>query len=94
VDGFQKPYEKMVAALKKPNRRILCLSSWGGNEINGLIAKAAKNQGVTYIDIGRLNANAANRASAEGNFTNSGVLWHPGNAGMQAIADEIWKVLE
>ena len=96
AEGLQKPYEAMLAALKinNANARLYCLSTWGGGEINNYIARAAKNQDATFIDISTIFSDSKKRASSEGHFTNDGVNWHPGDHGMKAIADAIWKVIK
>ncbi len=95
VEELQKPYEKILAALKeKSNPAIFCLSTWGNPQFDPLIREAAKNQGAVYVDISSLSGNSANRAAAEKRFTNGGVNWHPGDQGMQAIAEILWARLK
>jgi alpha-L-arabinofuranosidase len=89
------PYEKMLAGLKKGHTsRVYCLSTWGKPQLNTWIKKAAENQGAGYVDISHLFANPANRAVSEGHFKHDGVNWHPGDRGMQAIADILWKAIK
>jgi len=95
-EELQKPYEKILADLKKPGHDplILCLSNWGRIDDNRFIQAAAENQGATYIDIRHLFDDPANRAGAEGHFQHDGVNWHPGDRGMTAIAETIWTALK
>jgi hypothetical protein len=94
AEELQKPYEEMLAGLKKGHTpRIYCLSAWGNPALTPWIKKAAENQGATFVDISRLFGDPANRAAAEGHFKHAGVAWHPGDRGMQGIADELWKAV-
>lgn len=94
VDELQKPYEAMLAALKKDHwPRIYCLSAWGNPSLTPFIKAAARNQGAVFVDIHPLFGNPANRAASEGHFKHDGVNWHPGDRGMKAIADTIWQAI-
>lgn len=91
---LQQPYQQMLAALKQGHAcRVYCLSTWGNPALNSWIQAAAQNQGATYVDISSLFYTYANRAESEGHFTNPGVNWHPGDRGMQAIADMVWQAI-
>lgn len=91
---LQKPYEKMIAALKKGHPcRVICVSAWGNPALNPFIKKAAENQGATYVDIAPLFEDVNNRAASEGHFKHDGVNWHPGDRGMKAIAETLWTAI-
>jgi len=91
---LQKPYEQMIAALRKDHPcRVFCLSAWGNTALNPWIQKAAANQGATYVDISHLFGDVKNRAGSEGHFKHDGVNWHPGDRGMAAIARTIYKAI-
>jgi hypothetical protein len=98
VEGFQQPYEKLLAAVQagNPKVRILCVGVWGlwptGDQTkNQLIRAACQKYGATFADLGGAYADPANRASSEHLFTNVGVNWHPSDSGMAAYADAFWK---
>jgi hypothetical protein len=94
LEELQKPYEAMLAGLQKGHwPRVYCLSAWGNPALTPWIKAAAANQNATFIEIGHLFNNPANRAGSEGHFKHGGVNWHPGNRGMHAIADTIWQVI-
>jgi alpha-galactosidase len=46
------------------------------------------------VDISALSKEPANYARSERSFTNDGVARHPGDKGMQAIADAIVEAME
>lgn len=94
-EKLQQPYEAMLKDLKgNRNPIMICVSNWGSGKMSDLIAAAAKNQGAEFVPLGKLAADPLNKAKSEGHFTHGGVNWHPGDRGMQAIADAIWVVLE
>ncbi len=91
---LQKPYEKIIAALAQGHPcRVLCVSAWGNTGLNPFIQKAAEKQGATYVEISDLFQDVNNRAASEGHFKHDGVNWHPGDRGMQKIAEAIWAAM-
>jgi len=100
VEGFQQPYETLLAAIRagNPNVRILCAGVWGvwptGDQTkNTMIRAACQKYGATFADLGAAFVNPANRALAEHLFTNAAVNWHPSDGGMAAYADAFWSAL-
>ena len=96
VEGFQKPYEQILEAIRagNPKAKILCLGVWGppsGNaHKDGMIQDACKKFDATFVSLQAANEDPLNRAEAEKRFTHQGVNWHPGDKGMQAYADALW----
>ena len=95
-EKLQKSYEAMLKDFKaaRNNAILLCTSNWEGSPIANQIKAAAGNQGVPFVDLRPLSADPSNKAKSENNFTNGGVNWHPGDRGMNAIAEAIWAKLE
>jgi lysophospholipase L1-like esterase len=98
AEGFQQPYEKLLAAIRagNPSARILCIGVWGiwptGDQTKNIMVRAAcQKYGATFADLGAAFANPANRAASEHLFTNVAVNWHPSDGGMAAYADAFWK---
>lgn len=93
VDGFQKPYERIIESIRagNPNARVFCFAVFGGSaQKDAMIQDACKRFNATFVSLKELNANPLNRAGSENRFTNKGVNWHPGDRGMQAYADALW----
>ena len=85
---------KLIRALQQANKNavIIITSLWSSDPVrNGLIQDVVKETGVIFADLRPLAKDPKNSAKAEGNFTHSGVNWHPGNRGMNEIAHTIWK---
>jgi hypothetical protein len=99
AEGFQQPYEKLLAAIQagNPSCHILCAGVWGtwpnaGDHTKDTFIRAAcQKYGATFVDLGGAFADPANRAAAEHLFTNVAVNWHPSDGGMAAYADAFWK---
>jgi lysophospholipase L1-like esterase len=98
VEGFQKPYEALIAAIRAGNPRavILCAGVWGiwptGDQTkNTLIRAACKKYEAAFADLGAAYADPGNHALSENRFTNAAVNWHPGDGGMGAYAEAFWK---
>ena len=98
AEKLQQPYEAMLKDFKgSRDPIIICVSNWGiNNKMLQLIRDAAKNKGAKFVPLDKLSADPQNSAKSEGNFPNAsgGVNWHPGDRGMNAIAEAIWTVLE
>ena len=94
-EKLQVPYAAMIKDFKGTRTPIvICVSNWGGGKIGELIEAAAKIQGAKFVDLEKIAADPLNKAKSEGHFSHGGVNWHPGDHGMQAIADAIWNVLQ
>ncbi|QDU52926.1 SGNH/GDSL hydrolase family protein [Gimesia panareensis] len=83
---------KLVQSESQPT--IIVRSSFWPNPAKDSALKAACQQaGGTFVDISALSKNEANYARSERKFEHAGVAAHPGDRGMQAIADAIVKSL-
>ena len=81
---------KLVQSESQPT--IIVRSSFWSNPAKDTALKAACAQaGGTFVDISKLGKNEANYARAERKFEHAGVAAHPGDQGMQAIANAIVK---
>ncbi|MFH0922240.1 MAG: GDSL-type esterase/lipase family protein [Fibrobacterota bacterium] len=94
-EGFENPYDSLVSALKAaaPDVRIYCASSWKQTGQDAMIRAVCSRRGAVFVDISAAAADPANSALAEGHFTDGGVNWHPGDAGMQCYADSFWAAM-
>lgn len=95
-EGFQRPYEEILQAIKEgnPKVRILCTGVWappnGSPAKDEMIQKACKKFGAVFVDLGEANADASNLVRSEKRFSHDGVNWHPGDQGMEAYAKALW----
>jgi lysophospholipase L1-like esterase len=95
VAGFRSAYGALIAhltAMRVPE--ILCVSTWWHSvEIDRAIVETCLAANARYADISGLYPNSINRALAERSFPDPGVGIHPGDRGMQAIADVLLNAL-
>lgn len=95
--AFQRDYERILQAIRSgnPNCRIFCFGVWtppaGSREKDRRIREACEMYGATFVSLSSANADPRNKALSEGRFTHPGVNWHPGDRGMQAMADALWS---
>ena len=86
--------ERITTLLKdlqfKGNPRIVVRSSFWTNEAKDqILRQVCEEVGGTFVDIGHLGKDESNYARSEREFTHDGVAAHPGDKGMQEIADAI-----
>jgi lysophospholipase L1-like esterase len=100
VTGFQKPYEKLLAAVRagNPGARVLCAGVWGASpsEVtkDTMIRESCVRYAATFADVSAASIDPANRALSEKDrFTSAGINWHPSDAGMAAYANALWAAI-
>ncbi len=67
---------------------------WPDAEKDRLLKKASNDAGGIFVDLGRLGIDPANSARSERQIEHAGVAGHPGDRGMAAIADELWRAMK
>jgi len=96
---FKKSVIGLLSFLKQASHpRILVRSSfWPNKEHDAALREACSAVGGTYVDLGNIGNEPANRAENEQKapyIKHPGVGGHPGDKGMAAIADAIWKAVQ
>lgn len=95
----QAEYQMAVAALLRslrhsPSTRVYVRSTfWSDSEKNKAMLQACEQSGAVFIDLGRLDSDETNFARAERRIEHAGVAAHPGDKGMEAIANGLWKAI-
>jgi hypothetical protein len=67
---------------------------WPDAEKDGLLKKACEDAGDIFVDLGKIAADPKNSARSEREIKHAGVAGHPGDKGMSAIADELWRAMK
>jgi hypothetical protein len=67
---------------------------WPNQPKDAILKQACADAGGVFVDIGALGRDAANAARSERRFTHDGVGGHPGDRGMQAIADALLAAMK
>ncbi len=68
-------------------------SFWANPVKDELMKQAAAQTGAIYVDVGALGRDPANAARSERKVEHDGVAGHPGDRGMQALADVLFAAL-
>ena len=86
----------LLAELKRHGQPTIFVRSqfWADAEKDQLLKRASADAGAVFVDISVLGAEPANYARAERQIEHAGVAGHPGDKGMQALADALWKAIE
>ncbi len=92
---LKNQYERLLAALDSAGvSKVFCIGCWGNdsawtNSRNREIKAALMNYPLAvFVDIQAAAANSQNYGDIL-HFSDPGVLWHPGNSGMRAIAQSL-----
>jgi len=81
----------LLKAIEGANHPLIVVRScfWANGPKDEALKTACKDVGGIYLDIGALGKDQKNFARSEREFKHQGVANHPGDKGMQAIADAI-----
>lgn len=93
---FSTALDQLLKSLKENGAPTIYVRSqfWPDVEKDTLLKQATERAGCVWVDLNQLGADPANAAKAERHFDHAGVAGHPGDKGMQAIADKIWQEIE
>ena len=95
-EKFGIPYRKLVEALKKDKALVFCTSNWWPSENMNRQKKeiCEENNRVYFVDLASISTKPESRAKSEGHFKHPAVAAHPGDKGMEMIADAIWEAIK
>jgi hypothetical protein len=85
----------LLAALKKSSNPAIFVRSsfWPDQAKDEILKQACEEAGGIFIDISSLSKDESNYARSERTFEHAGVAAHPGDNGMKAIAEALWKAI-
>lgn len=89
--AFKKALKTVLLTIKKRSDPLIVIRScfWADKAKDEVLKQVADEVGGRYVDMSRLSKDESNFARSERNYTHKGVAAHPGDKGMQAIADGI-----
>ncbi|OGV72081.1 MAG: hypothetical protein A3K19_08320 [Lentisphaerae bacterium RIFOXYB12_FULL_65_16] len=92
---FRTRLTALLNAFKESSQPRLFVRScfWPDPVKDGILKAVCAELGGTYVDISALSKDEHNYARSERSFKHAGVANHPGDQGMQAIADAILKAM-
>lgn len=93
---FKTGLTKLLRGVKGDRCPTIVVRScfWANPNKDEILKQACQEAGGIYVDIGSLGKNEANFARSERQFQHAGVAAHPGDKGMQAIADAILAAIK
>lgn len=88
---FANSLGKLLRGLKTDKRPTIVVRScfWANPAKDQVLKQTCQEVGGIYVDIGQLAKDESNYARSERKFAHNGVAAHPGDKGMQAIANAI-----
>ena len=93
MEHFEKCYNEFIDHIcPKGSQAIFTTTVWKSDAKNQLTKKIAEERGAPIVDL--LEIGRHDDMMAIGLFEHHGVSVHPGDKGMQYIADEIYEVLK
>lgn len=95
-DRFRTAVEGLLKTLDGNGHPTIVVRSgfWADPAKDEALEEAARGVGGTFVDIRTLGADPTMAARSERKIEHDGVAGHPGDKGMKAIADALWKGLE
>lgn len=96
AEDLQGHYFGLLAELGRRHPGVPILATtrfWSDPVIDSMIITSVRLANAKLIDLRPLSLDTLNQARTERSFTNSGVAIHPGDLGMQHIAERILAVL-
>ncbi|WP_232100757.1 SGNH/GDSL hydrolase family protein [Gimesia fumaroli] len=93
---FKASVDQLLKELQTDNQPTIIVRScfWPNPAKDAALRQACQQAGGMFVDISSLGKEESNYARSERDFQHAGVAAHPGDKGMQAIADAILKVVQ
>lgn len=93
--AFKAKMQALLKLLNGPQKPTFIVRSsfWANPAKDQILEEACREVGGTFVDIRTLGKDESNYGRAEKPYKNAGVGNHPGDKGMQAIAEAILKAL-
>ena len=94
-EKFTTTLVKLLKELQSNGSPVIVVRScfWANQAKDEALKKACDEVGGLFVDINKLGKEESNYARSERPFKNAGVANHPGDKGMQAIADALVKAV-
>lgn len=94
--AFATAVANLLAQLKQQGHPTILVRSqfWPEQEKDQILKNACTEAGGVFVDINKLGRDPANAARSERQFDHDGVAGHPGDKGMAAIAEELWRAIK
>ncbi len=93
---FKTAFTGLLQAVKKSGRPTIFVRSsfWSDAAKDEILQTVCEAAGGLFVDNRQLSADPTNFARSERKLEHAGVAAHPGDKGMQAIADALWLAIQ
>ncbi len=93
---FKTAFAGLLQELKKSGRSTIFvrISFWADAAKDEILQTVCEATGGLFVDNRKLSADPANFARSERQLEHASVATHPGDKGMQAIADALWVAIQ
>lgn len=93
---FRNSLSSLLAALRKQGEPAIFVRScfWPDKAKDGILRDACREANGTFVDISSLALDESHFARSERQFAHAGVAAHPGDKGMKASAEALWKAIQ
>ena len=93
---YAAAFGRLLSTLEANSHPAIFVRSqfWANPTKDEIMKRVSAEHGVTFIDAGALGREPANAARSERKIDHDGVAGHPGDRGMQALADAIFAAIE
>lgn len=93
---FRAAFASLLSELKQHGKPALFVRSnfWANPAKDEILQQVCEEAGGVFVDNRQLGGDEANYARSERKIEHDGVAGHPGDKGMKAIADALWKAIE
>lgn len=92
---YRAALDRLFAELATLGQPVIFARSafWAEGVRDGILKAACQKAGAIYVDQSKLGGDERNYARSERAFKHAGVAAHPGDRGMEAIADSLWQAI-
>lgn len=93
---FTRSMDSLLSALQEGRPKSVLVRScfWPDTAKDSLLKAACEKAHAVWVDMSDIGMDSANAARAERQIEHAGVAGHPGDRGMQQIADRLWDTVK
>jgi lysophospholipase L1-like esterase len=93
---YAEAFDRLLSTLEANSHPAIFVRSqfWADATKDEIMKRVAEAHGAAFIDAGPFGRDPANAARSERQFSNDAVAGHPGDRGMQALADALFAAIE
>ena len=91
-ENYYEHAKEFISFICKNGKTIITTNVWTNDFMNPLLSELSKDIGASFVDLTAVGGN--DELMATGKFEHKGVAMHPGDAGMEYIAKQIFEEIK